>query len=155
MVKNERIRTAAGCGSTGFSPRPMLVGAARNALWAFNARVSLTCLVRPRQASRHARPAARCGSLAPRREVMAHRLSGSAQTECVRLPYTAPEASLRAFFFKERSGYAPGPGNRERERNLFRAVYAGSTLKPVRILWISLVSSLSRISSSTQRYSFP
>ena len=30
--------------STGISPRPMLVGAARNALWAFNARVSLTCL---------------------------------------------------------------------------------------------------------------
>ena len=30
--------------STGVSPRPMLMGASRNALWAFNARVSLPCL---------------------------------------------------------------------------------------------------------------
>ena len=35
---------AAGCGSTGISPRPMLMGAPRNALRAFNARVSLSCL---------------------------------------------------------------------------------------------------------------
>ena len=33
-----------GHSSTGVSPRPMLMGASRNALWAFNARVSLTCL---------------------------------------------------------------------------------------------------------------
>ena len=35
---------AAGCGSTGISPRPMLMGAAHDALRASNARVSLTCL---------------------------------------------------------------------------------------------------------------
>jgi hypothetical protein len=35
---------AAGCGSTGISPRPMLMGAPRNALKAFNAGVSLSCL---------------------------------------------------------------------------------------------------------------
>ncbi len=35
---------AAGCGSTGISPRPMLMGAPRNALRAFNAGVSLSCL---------------------------------------------------------------------------------------------------------------
>ena len=35
---------AAGCGSTGISPRPMLMGAAHDALWASNARVSLSCL---------------------------------------------------------------------------------------------------------------
>ncbi len=34
---------AAGGGSTEISLRPMLMGAARNALWAFNARVSLSC----------------------------------------------------------------------------------------------------------------
>ena len=44
--------------STGVSPRPMLVGAARNALWAFNARVSLTCPVchRPQDATPALRP---------------------------------------------------------------------------------------------------
>lgn len=35
---------AAGCGSTGISPRPMLMGAAHDALRASNARVSLSCL---------------------------------------------------------------------------------------------------------------
>ena len=51
--------------STGVSPRPMLMGAARNALWAFNARVSLTaCMSSP--AGCHACFADRCGSLAPK-----------------------------------------------------------------------------------------
>ena len=46
---NERGKTD-GCwhSSTGVSPRPMLMGAAHNALWAFNARVSLTLPVRCR-----------------------------------------------------------------------------------------------------------
>ena len=35
---------AAGRSSTGISPRPMLMGAAQDALWASNARVSLSCL---------------------------------------------------------------------------------------------------------------
>ena len=35
---------AAGRSSTGISPRPMLMGAAHDALWASNARVSLSCL---------------------------------------------------------------------------------------------------------------
>lgn len=35
---------AAGYSSTGISPRPMLMGAPRNALRAFNAGVSLSCL---------------------------------------------------------------------------------------------------------------
>ena len=34
---------AAGRSSTGISPRPMLMGAAHDALWASNARVSLLC----------------------------------------------------------------------------------------------------------------
>ena len=34
-------------------------------------------------------------------EVMAHRPTGSAQTDRIRLPYTAPEATRRAFFVKE------------------------------------------------------
>ena len=43
--------------------------------------------------------------------VMAHRPTGSAQTECIRLPYTAPEASRRAFFVK-----VPPPTMKERNR---------------------------------------
>ena len=35
---------AAGRSSTGISPRPILMGAAHDALWASNARVSLSCL---------------------------------------------------------------------------------------------------------------
>ena len=35
---------AVGCGSTGISPRPMLMGATHDALRASNARVSLSCL---------------------------------------------------------------------------------------------------------------
>ena len=99
---------AAGRSSTGISPRPMLMGVPRNALRAFNAGVSLSCL-----------------------RVLAHRLphlfrslvlsltclvgvpscglaTGSWRTgrmarhrqECIRLPYAAPEASRRAFFVK-------------------------------------------------------
>ena len=48
---------AAGCGSTGISPRPMLMGAARNALWAFNVRVSdLPVCHRPQGAAPASRP---------------------------------------------------------------------------------------------------
>ena len=45
VLKNKRQKTD-GCwhSPTGISPRPMLMGAAHNALWAFNARVSLSCL---------------------------------------------------------------------------------------------------------------
>ena len=66
-----------GHSSTGISPRPMLVGAARNALWAFNARVSLTCLyVVARKL-----PRLLCGLvwIARSWEVMAHRPYGSIQ----------------------------------------------------------------------------
>ena len=45
IVKRKRQKTD-GCwhSSTGISPRPMLMGAAHDALWASNARVSLFCL---------------------------------------------------------------------------------------------------------------
>ena len=50
---------------------------------------------------------------------MAHRPTGSTQTDRIRLPYTAPEASRRAFFVKElyrgtawKGGHAaPDPGS--------------------------------------------
>ena len=77
---NERGKTD-GCwhSSTGISPRPMLMGTAHNALWAFNARVSLTLSVchRPQAATLALRPGV-VRSL--RKEVMAHRPYGSAQT---------------------------------------------------------------------------
>ena len=77
---NERGKTD-GCwhSSTGISPRPMLMGAAHNALWAFNARVSLTLPVCHRLQA--ATLALRSGvSRSLRMEVMAHRPYGSAQT---------------------------------------------------------------------------
>ena len=56
-------RTTVSGSLTGVSPRPMLMGAPRNAVWAFNAGVSL-CLLRCRRPhSRYACFAARCKSL--------------------------------------------------------------------------------------------
>ena len=40
------------------------------------------------------------GCVACSDEVMAHRPTGSTQTDRIRLPYAAPEASRRAFFVK-------------------------------------------------------
>lgn len=96
----------------------MLMGASRNALRAFNARVSLTCLyVLARKLPRLlygpvfvAHLFSRGPVLRTCNSVMAHRPIGSAQTECIRLPYTAPEASHRAFFFKVQPP-AHGNGN--------------------------------------------
>ena len=123
-----RKRMAAGCGSTGISPRPMLMGAAHDALRASNARVSLSCL----RVLAHRLPHllhglvfiallfSRGPVLRTCNRVMAHRPNGSAQTDRIRLPYTAPEASRRAFFVKELFGdaawkggkhAAPGPGS--------------------------------------------
>ena len=104
---------AAGCGSTGISPRPMLMGAAHDALRASNARVSLSCL---RVLARRLPPLlhglvfiallfCRGPVLRTCNRVMAHWPTGSTQTDRIRLPYTAPEASRRAFFVKEQSGF--------------------------------------------------
>ena len=46
---------------------------------------------------------------------MAHRPTGSTQTDRIRLPYTAPEASRRAFFVKELSFWLSDRGGKERE----------------------------------------
>lgn len=94
--------TSSGRSSMGISPRPMLMGAARNALKAFNARVSLTCPVCPRPQA--ATPALRPGvdrSLPGGRSWRTGRMA-QYRTECIRLPYTAPMASHRAFFVKVR-----------------------------------------------------
>lgn len=118
---------AAGRSSTGISPRPMLMGVPRNALRAFNAGVSLSCL----RVLAHRLPHLFCGLmfvallfgrgpvLRTCNRVMAHRPTGSTQTDRIRLPYTAPEASRRAFFVKElyrgtawKGGHAAlGPGS--------------------------------------------
>jgi len=78
----------------------MLMGAPRNALRAFNAGVSLSCLC----ILAHRLPHLFCGlvlSLAclVLESLMAHLPHGSAQTECVRLPYDAP--LYTGIFFKE------------------------------------------------------
>ena len=109
---------AAGRSSTGISPRPMLMGAPRNALRAFNAGVSLSCL----RVLAHRMPHLFCGLvfiallfsrgpvLRTCNRVMAHWPTGSAQTDRIRLPYAAPEASRRAFFVKERYRAPHGKG---------------------------------------------
>ena len=121
---------AAGRSSTGISPRPMLMGAPRNALRAFNAGVSLSCL----RVLAHRLPPLFCGlvlSLTCLVEVPSCGLAtGSWRTGrparrrqivsvCLIL-HTAPEASRRAFFVKElyrgtawKGGKhaAPGPGS--------------------------------------------
>ena len=109
---------AAGRSSTGISPRPMLMGVPRNALRAFNAGVSLSCL----RVLAHRLPHLFCGLmfvallfgrgpvLRTCNRVMAHRPTGSTQTDRIRLPYAAPEASRRAFFVKERYRAPHGKG---------------------------------------------
>ena len=88
----------------------MLMGAAHNALWAFNARVSLTLPVchRPQAATLALRPGVD-RSLPHGRSWRTGRMARHKQ-ECIRLPYTAALASQRAFFVKVLS-----PGH-EREK---------------------------------------
>ena len=93
---------AAGRSSTGISPRPMLMGAAHDALWAFNAGVSLSCLC----ILAHRLPHLFCGlvlslaclagvpSCGLATDFMAHRPTGSTQTDRIRLPYAARRLSL-------------------------------------------------------------
>ena len=93
---------AAGRSSTGISPRPMLMGAPRNALRAFNAGVSLSCLC----ILAHRLPHLFCGlvlsltclvgvpSCGLATDFMAHRPTGSTQADRIRLPYTARRLSL-------------------------------------------------------------
>ena len=94
---------AAGRSSTGISPRPMLMGAAHDALRASNARVSLSCLrvLAHRLPHLFYRLFSRGPVLRTCNRVLAHQPTGSAQTDRIRLPYTALEASHRAFFVKE------------------------------------------------------
>jgi len=99
----------------------MLMGAAHNALWAFNARVSLTLPVchRPQAATLALRSGAvrspvtvvpSCGL-----ETRSWRTGRMArhEQECIRLPYTAALASQRAFFVKV---LPPVTKERNRER---------------------------------------
>ena len=129
IVKRKRQKTD-GCwhSSTGISPRPMLMGAAHDALRASNARVSLSCL----RVLAHRLPHLFYGLvfvallfgrgpvLRTCNRVMAHRPTGSTQTDRIRLPYAAPEASRRAFFVKELWTLRPDCQGKERERNLPR-----------------------------------
>ena len=87
----------------------MLLGAAHDALRAFNAGVSLSCLhiIAHRLPHLFYGPVLSLSCLAGvpscglATDFMAHWPTGSAQTDRIRLPYTAPEASRRAFFVKE------------------------------------------------------
>ena len=108
---------AAGRSSTGISPRPMLMGVPRNALRAFNAGVSLSCL----RVLAHRLPHLFCGLmfvallfgrgpvLRTCNRVMAHRPTGSTQTDRIRLPYTAPGSPIGLSL--SRCGAQHGKGN--------------------------------------------
>ena len=130
----------------------MLMGAAHNALWAFNARVSLTLPVRcrPQAATLALRSGAvrspvtvvpSCGL--ETRSWRTGRMARHKQ-ECIRLPYTAALASQRAFFVKELYGDAAWKGG----KNTQRPALGQFRLKP-RMEIISFVSSRPRRSSST------
>ena len=133
----------------------MLMGAAHNALWAFNARVSLTLPVchRPQAATLALRSGAvrspvtvvpSCGL--ETRSWRTGRMARHRQ-ECIRLPYTAPEASRRAFFFKVQP-QPRGNGNRERV-SCFRCRGRFCQFM-LTIEWMSLISSRRFMYSSTR-----
>ena len=151
---------AAGRSSTGISPRPMLMGAPRNALRAFNAGVSLSCL----RILAHRLPHLFCGlvlSLTCLVGVPSCGLAtGSWRTgrmaqhrqECIRLPYAAPEASRRAFFFKVQP-QPRGNGNRERV-SCFRCQGRFCQFM-LTIEWMSLISNRRFMYSSTRTRGWP
>ena len=68
-------------------------------LWLQGSIIVLFVRPRPQIATSALQPG--CWSLA-HKEVLAHRLYGSAQTECIRMPFTAPPLSCGAFFVKVR-----------------------------------------------------
>ena len=115
---------AAGRSSTGISPRPMLMGAPRNALRAFNAGVSLSCLCilahRLPRLFRGLVLSLTClvGVPSCGLETRSWRTGRMARhkQECIRLPYTAALDSQRAFFVKELPPFTK-ERNRERVRN--------------------------------------
>ena len=138
---------AAGRSSTGISPRPMLMGAAHDALRASNARVSLSCL----RVLAHRLPHLFCGLvfiallfgrgpvLRTCSRVMAHWPTGSAQTDRIRLPYAARRLSLSRSY--KMSAAWKGGNTRRPPLDQFRS--------KSRMAIISFVSSRRRRSSST------
>ena len=93
----------------------MLVGAARNALWAFNARVSLTCPVyhRPQDATPALRPVFIARSQG---EVMAHRTDGSIQDRTYPSALYCTGGLPPGFLCQGPSGFMPDRRDSEREK---------------------------------------
>ena len=151
IVKRKRQKTD-GCwhSSTGISPRPMLM-VRRTMLCGRPMREShyLVCASSPTGC--HTCFAAWCSSLSclvggpvlrTCNRVMAHWPTGSTQTDRIRLPYTAPEASAGLSLSRSYTGAPRGKGNTQRPAlGQFRS-------KP-RMEIISFVSSRRRKSSST------
>ena len=138
----------------------MLMGAAHNALWAFNARVSLTLSVchRPQAATLALRSGAvrspvtvvpSCGL--ETRSWRTGRMARHKQ-ECIRLPYTAALASQRAFFVKVLPS-ATKERNRERV-SCFRCRGRFGQFM-LTIEWMSLISSRRFMYSSTRTRGWP
>ena len=110
VAKNKRQKTD-GCwhSSTGISPRPMLMGGGARCFAGVQCAsiFDLPVCHRPQVATPVLRPGfvallfSRGPVLRTCNRVMAHRPTGSTQTDRIRLPYAAPETSRRAFFVKE------------------------------------------------------
>lgn len=140
-----RKRTAAGRSSTGILPRPMLVGAPRNALRAFNAGVSLSCL----RVLAHRLPHLFYGLVSvapplqgPRPAGLKRRHGAPADRLNADRSYPSALCCPGAFFVKVPKGAAWKGGNTQRPAlGQFRS-------KP-RIAIMSFVSSRRRRSSST------
>ena len=141
----------------------MLMGAAHNALWAFNARVSLTLPVCQHQTAKQAwQLALRSGAVRSpvtvvpscgleTRSWRTGRMARHEQ-ECIRLPYTAALASQRAFFVKV---LPPVTKERNRERvSCFRCRGRFGQFM-LTIEWMSLISSRRFMYSSTRTRGWP
>lgn len=128
----------------------MLVGAPRNAVWAFNAGVSLCILRCRRPQSRYACFAAWCRSLGffirKRHGAPAVRLG--AKRNVSDLPYTAPSASRRAFFVKVHSSFPDDSGERGKPLPT-RSRYSQSNFM-LTMAVMSLISKCRFMYSSTQ-----
>ena len=166
FAKNIGRQVAAGHSSTGFSPRPMLMGAPNNALRAFNSGVSLRCQ-RSWPTNCQSVFRQRYRSLSPKGR--SWRICRAACFDTVRtcLPYaifkvlylsckSARKASFVSKGLSLRMHRTPFTAARKGNAPLFTGtVYAALTISKLRIFVISLISSRFRFSSSTHRCCTP
>ena len=157
---------AFGCSSTGISPRPMLVGAPRNALRAFNAGVSLSNQ-RALPMCRHTHSPAPVRLLYPAGKIMARYRPSARFGSSYPSALCSFQGSKRAVHQPEKARFADEAFLTDMQKRRSEArkgvetrlwaglAYAALFSLKFRILVMSFVSSLRFISSSTQRCGTP